>query len=326
MKRIMIVFIVLIFGAAQSCPAFASDPVVDNGFQSLVNSLAGVGIADDAFVIVDVDTLSLDNYCEVFGLFSSSVNSTSFVFNGDMEAMNDDSPTGGDPVDVFGDVLLSNAWVPPSSIMDLANAGFLDHAAGGIFTLVTDAIDDPDDVLPLGDDDDSPNLLVLEITQATQVSVNQFPGVVIENLVPGDLVLCYNDDGTPDFDYNDFIVVAKFCSGCRIDVKPFSCVNVVDPCTESTICVAILGGPGCDVKSIDTASISFGPGSAAPLEKTICADINGDGYQDLIVCFDLGETGLTPADTEACLTFTYGGRIMEMCDNIVILPVQSVMP
>jgi hypothetical protein len=49
-------------------------------------------------------------------------------------------------------------------------------------------------------------------------------------------------------------------------------------------------------------------------------DVNGDGRLDLLLHFEVGETGIDRGDTTACLTgTTRAGLEVEGCDSITIL-------
>lgn len=320
MNTTLTAFRALVLAAFVLLGTTAAAGPVEDGFQALLNNLASLGVTDDEIMLVDINTIDLTKYCSVFGLFSDSNNGNCFLADDNATVMNDNFPEGGDFINAFGNPATALPWLPPQSINNLIGARFLDHNSAGIFAPLADALADPADVLPLGDDDDRPNVLVFIVTKATPVTVTAFPGMPVRQLVPGDLIIGLNDTDPSDLDYNDFIVVAEFCP-FRIDIKPFDCANMIFPCTDLDVCVGIYGGPECDVKDIDVESITFGPGGAAPQGKIVCADINKDGFNDLIVCFDLAETGLTPGDTEGCMQFEFNGEMFEFCDKVSVKPV-----
>ena len=69
--------------------------------------------------------------------------------------------------------------------------------------------------------------------------------------------------------------------------------------------VAILGSSDFDVTDIDFTSIRFGPDEAVPAHKAAHVDhlydVNGDGFDDLVVHFRQPATGLSPGDVDATL-------------------------
>ncbi len=89
-----------------------------------------------------------------------------------------------------------------------------------------------------------------------------------------------------------------------VDVKPGSADNVVPLQSAGVVSVAILNElaqRACTEKH-----------NAGHLE-----DVNWDGRVDLLLHYDVGQTGIDPGDTKACLTGkTYAGVAIEGCDRI----------
>jgi hypothetical protein len=95
--------------------------------------------------------------------------------------------------------------------------------------------------------------------------------------------------------------------------------------------VALLGSEDFDVTTIDPESLRFGSDQAGPCGfmpvrdldpdaeyAYLLPDVNGDGYDDLIVQFDVQQSGIQCGDTEARLTGELQtGRPFEGADQIV---------
>ncbi len=94
------------------------------------------------------------------------------------------------------------------------------------------------------------------------------------------------------------------CAPVRIDIKPFSDPNAINPDNEGNIPVAILSNPMFDAAQVDTTSLTFGATGdedsllfcGAALE-----DANGDAFLDLVCHFDTQKTGFQCGDTEGLL-------------------------
>lgn len=97
---------------------------------------------------------------------------------------------------------------------------------------------------------------------------------------------------------------ADFCACAvpvEIDIKPGSSQNTVNPKSKGVIPVALLGGPDLNLNTVDIASLAFGPGGAAAEHGGHPADVNGDGYADLMLHFRTQDSGIAAGDTEATL-------------------------
>ena len=92
----------------------------------------------------------------------------------------------------------------------------------------------------------------------------------------------------------------------------------VNPGSKGVIPVVILTTPAFDALSVDPLSVAFDPAGASETHGMGHAeDVDGDGDLDLLLHFRTQETGLTPADTKACLTGeTFGGDAIEGCDAL----------
>jgi hypothetical protein len=70
---------------------------------------------------------------------------------------------------------------------------------------------------------------------------------------------------------------------------------------------------------VDLATLAFGPGAATPSQRRRArlADVNGDGFTDLVTHFRMRETGIVSGDAEACLSGkTLEGTAFRGCDAI----------
>lgn len=103
-----------------------------------------------------------------------------------------------------------------------------------------------------------------------------------------------------------------------IDIKPGSDENTINTRGGGSVPVAILTTGAFYALSVDIASITFGPGGAAPSHSTI-DDVDADGHMDLLLHFAESATGVQPGDVEACLQgATSQGRAIYGCDRVTV--------
>ena len=104
-----------------------------------------------------------------------------------------------------------------------------------------------------------------------------------------------------------------------IDIKPRkNPKNVIDLKMDRELKVAIVGAETFDALQVDPATIKFGPIEAGPVNYKV-RDYNRDGFSDLILRFNLSETGIDCGDVEATLTGeTYSGDAIQGSDSFTV--------
>lgn len=135
---------------------------------------------------------------------------------------------------------------------------------------------------------------------------------------------CYSDSGNPGGLIYKAVITYDCTIQVGIDIKPGSDPNCFNSDGHGVIPVAILGSADFDVSTVDPFSVSLDgagvrvkgkSGNAGALE-----DVNGDGFQDLVVQI-IDENGYTTGDTTATLNgLTYDGVPIIGSDTICIRP------
>ncbi len=112
-----------------------------------------------------------------------------------------------------------------------------------------------------------------------------------------------------------------------IDIMPGSNSNPINTASQGVVPVALRGSAGFNVGTTNVAKLWFGPANARPVHNLAdplvfadhLKDTNGDGYLDLVLHFKQEETGLSTADSQACL---YGENLQAMplsgCDRVLV--------
>jgi hypothetical protein len=88
-----------------------------------------------------------------------------------------------------------------------------------------------------------------------------------------------------------------------VDVRPRSDANRINPSSTKNINVAILSANGFDATGVDPNTVRFGAtgAEAAPIHVGL-RDVDGDGDRDMLVRFQIPDTGIKCGDTSASLT------------------------
>jgi len=88
-----------------------------------------------------------------------------------------------------------------------------------------------------------------------------------------------------------------------VDIMPRKDANKVNPNSSQSVNVAILSGNGFDPISVDSSTVRFGAtGTEATPIHVRLADVNGDALRDMILRFEIVDTGIQCGDTSATLT------------------------
>ena len=99
----------------------------------------------------------------------------------------------------------------------------------------------------------------------------------------------------------------------NIDIKPGADPNPINTGSKGNVPVAILGSATFDVTKVDPNSVTLASASLkvkgkAETPMASFEDVNGDGYQDMVVHVLTQELSLDPGATSAVLSgFTYAG-------------------
>ena len=88
-----------------------------------------------------------------------------------------------------------------------------------------------------------------------------------------------------------------------IDIRPRSDANRINPNSTNNINVAILSVNGFDARTVDPNTVRFGATGteAAPVDVGR-RDVDGDGNRDLVLRFQIPDTGISCGDSSATLT------------------------
>jgi hypothetical protein len=96
----------------------------------------------------------------------------------------------------------------------------------------------------------------------------------------------------------------------EIDTNPGSFPNTINTRVNSVITVALLGSEDFDVADVDVATLRFGPDEASPAHDLTdtwiytdhLQDLNLDGFMDLMLHFEMEETGIACGNEIVILT------------------------
>jgi hypothetical protein len=127
--------------------------------------------------------------------------------------------------------------------------------------------------------------------------------------------------------YDAFVTKLTSVIAVTIDVKPGSDTNPINASSQGLIPVAILSTDSFDATTVDAGSVCFGDAEDASQRDCTEAhgtghleDVNGDGRLDLVLHFEVQETGIDPGDTSACLSgTTLDGTPIEGCEASTVV-------
>jgi len=106
-----------------------------------------------------------------------------------------------------------------------------------------------------------------------------------------------------------------------IDIRPRSDANRINPSSAKDINVAVFSSKDFDATSIDLNTVRFGAtGTEAAPVHVARRDVDGDGDRDMVVRFQIQDTGIKCGDTSAVLT----GQISGGPSIIGSSPIQTV--
>jgi hypothetical protein len=138
------------------------------------------------------------------------------------------------------------------------------------------------------------------------------------------LVLTIQDGGDGDVDglvngeISDPGGVALFYQPIVIDIKPDSFPNTVNPKEKGRLVVAVLTTGGFNAATVDRSQVRFGASGteAAPVHAAE-EDVDKDGDVDLLLHFEVADTGISCGHTSASLTgATTAGTAIKGTDSI----------
>jgi hypothetical protein len=154
-----------------------------------------------------------------------------------------------------------------------------------------------------------------------QIGEDDSPGKAFYPVLAGSPVIdranaavCLKKDqlGTPRVGVCD-IGAIEFQNGrslVSIDIRPRSDANKINPASTKNINVALFSADGFDATTVDPNTLRFGATGteAAPIHIGP-RDVDGDRRRDLVVRFQILDTGIKCGDTSAILTGqTTGGQ------------------
>jgi hypothetical protein len=102
-----------------------------------------------------------------------------------------------------------------------------------------------------------------------------------------------------------------------IDIKPHSESNAINPKSRGILLIAILGSGEFDATQVDSSTVHFGRRNASVVRDSRVADVNHDGYRDMLLYFDKKATGIRCGDESASLRGkTFNGQSFTGSDSI----------
>jgi Subtilase family len=121
------------------------------------------------------------------------------------------------------------------------------------------------------------------------------------------------DMGPPGFDFDSgfgliqadqaLATLVSLPSEVIVDIRPRGEANRINPNSDKEVRVAILTGNGFNAATVDPKTVRFGATGteAAPVNFAL-RDVDGDGDTDMVLRFEIQDTGIKCGDTSASLT------------------------
>jgi hypothetical protein len=216
---------------------------------------------------------------------------------------------GGGILNSGGTVRIQNTIIAGNTVFSLAQNG--PECSGSIANLGNNLVGDPsgcDINLQPSDLTGDPGLGPL-----IEIGEDDAPGKAFYPVLPGSVAInsanpaaCPKKDqlgnprvGTCDIgsiEFQERMMVS-------VDVRPRSDANRINPNSTKNINVAIFSVTGFDATTVDQNTVRFGVtgGEAAPIHVGR-RDVNGDGRLDMVVRFEIQDTGIKCGDASASLT------------------------
>jgi len=102
-----------------------------------------------------------------------------------------------------------------------------------------------------------------------------------------------------------------------IDIQPGSNPKGINPGSNGVIPVAVLGSATFDATQVNSSTVAFGPGDAAPVRDGQVSDANGDGRADVVFQFRTEASGIQCGSNTASLGGkTFSGASFEGSGSI----------
>jgi hypothetical protein len=291
---------------------------------------AGGGIINDGTLTLTRSTVSSNDAERFGGLDNRGV----AIITSSTFARNAATFIGGGGIDNVGFLTLTNSTVAHNESISLAGAG-LTNSGMGILTIQNSIIANNIGFFPPQNENCSGPIISLGhnlfdpsgctglSSSVTDLIADPGLGAFIDDappggghfpLLPGSVAINAGDDtacpvrdqlglprsGTCDIGSVEFQGSRVLVS---VDVRPRSDANKINPNSTKNINVAIISANGFDATTVEPNTVRFGAtgAEAAPVQIAI-RDVDGDGDQDMVLRFQIPDTGITCGDISAVLT------------------------
>jgi hypothetical protein len=199
------------------------------------------------------------------------------------------------------------------TITSLGNNLIGDPTGCGINLQPSDLTGDPGLGSLVGEgEDDLPGRAYYPVLAGSPVIERGNPNACLQSDQLGNLRVGICDIGAVEFQGKMLV---------SIDIRPRSDANRINPKSINNINVAILSANGFDATTVDPNTVRFGATGteAAPIHVG-WRDVDGDGDRDMVVRFQIQDTGIKCGNTAATLT----GQISNGPSFIGSSPIQTV--